>query len=213
MAQNQLCHRKAIEAAVHSVEKSLEIAPADPHRPAYHVSPSVNWMNDPNGLIFYKGEYHLFYQHNPFSPQWGNIHWAHCKSKDLIHWEQLPIALAPSEDYDKDGCFSGSAVEHEGKLYLFYTGNVFTTPTGLPDDLLQQQCVAVSEDGVNFRKDSANPVIPALRHISVRPTISGTRRYGVMAGNGTWFWERGTVISAKYCYINPMICFIGSLRA
>ncbi|MFU1793587.1 glycoside hydrolase family 32 protein [Paenibacillus azoreducens] len=161
MAHNQLCHRKAIETAAHAVEQSLELSPADPHRPAYHVSPPVNWMNDPNGLIYYQGEYHLFYQYNPFSEQWGHIHWAHCTSKDLIHWEQLPIALAPSEDYDKDGCFSGSAVEHEGRLYVFYTGNVFTTPAGLPDDLLQQQCLAVSENGVDFHKYGRNPVIAA----------------------------------------------------
>lgn len=201
MAQNQLCHRKAIEAAVHSVEKSLEIAPADPHRPAYHVSPSVNWMNDPNGLIFYKGEYHLFYQYNPFSPQWGNIHWAHCKSKDLIHWEQLPIALAPSEDYDKDGCFSGSAVEHEGKLYLFYTGNVFTTPTGLPDDLLQQQCVAVSEDGVNFRKDSANPVIPAPpAHIG---QTNHFRDPKVWSHGGKWYM----VLGARHNHLGKVLLY------
>jgi len=117
-------------------------------------------MNDPNGLIYYNETYHLFYQHNPYSPEWGNIHWGHMRSRDLIHWEHLPIALAPSEAYDRDGCFSGCAVEHDGKLYLFYTSNIFTSPKGLPDDLLQQQCLAVSEDGgLTFRKHEGNPII------------------------------------------------------
>ncbi|WP_200889576.1 glycoside hydrolase family 32 protein [Cohnella kolymensis] len=157
----RIIHPEAIKRANESVEAALQEAAHDPHRLAYHASPPVYWMNDPNGLIHYKGEYHLFYQHNPYSEQWGDIHWAHMKSKDLVHWEQLPIALAPSEEYDIDGCFSGSAVEHEGKMYVFYTSNLYTTPAGLPDDLLQQQCAAVSADGIHFKKLSENPVIKA----------------------------------------------------
>jgi len=156
-----LGHRDALEKAEEAVERGVRTMPNDPHRPQAHAVPPVHWMNDPNGLIYYKGEYHLFYQFNPYGPAWGTIHWAHLKSKDLVHWERLPIALAPSETYDVDGCFSGSAVEHEGKLYLFYTANVFTTPVGIPDDLLQTQCVAVSEDGVTFEKLPNNPIIEA----------------------------------------------------
>lgn len=65
-------------------------------RPRYHFLPRRNWMNDPNGTIYYKGENHLFYQYNPNGAYWNDMHWGHAKSKDLIHWEELPVALAPS---------------------------------------------------------------------------------------------------------------------
>ncbi|WP_312029502.1 glycoside hydrolase family 32 protein [Paenibacillus sedimenti] len=125
----------------------------------YHLMPPAGWMNDPNGLVHYKGEYHAFYQHYPYEPRWGPMHWGHAKSKDLIHWEHLPIALAPSEPYDLGesggyGCWSGSAIDHDGKLTLFYTGHVDgRTP-------MEVQCMATSSDGVSFVKNE-NPVISA----------------------------------------------------
>ena len=73
-----------------------------------HLKAPGNWINDPNGFIFYKGLYHLFYQHNPASPVWDTMHWGHAVSKDLSHWEHLGIAIHPSIYEDKDGCFSGS---------------------------------------------------------------------------------------------------------
>lgn len=75
------------------------------NRPAFHVTPPVGWMNDPNGFSLYQGEYHLFYQYHPYSTQWGPMHWGHCKTKDFVKWEQLPCALAPDTDYDGQGCF------------------------------------------------------------------------------------------------------------
>ena len=81
----------------------------DDQRPAFHVTPTIGWMNDPNGFSFYKGEYHLFYQYHPYSNEWGPMHWGHVKSKDLIRWERLPAALAPDQEYDQNGCFSVSA--------------------------------------------------------------------------------------------------------
>jgi len=126
------------------------------YRPAFHVAPPVGWMNDPNGFVYYQGEYHLFYQFYPYNSQWGPMHWGHAKSKDLIHWEELPVALAPDEWYDKDGCFSGSAIEKDGRLYLMYTGHV------VEDDVVTQtQCIAVSDDGITFEKLASNPVIGA----------------------------------------------------
>ncbi|MBQ6207027.1 MAG: glycoside hydrolase family 32 protein, partial [Oscillospiraceae bacterium] len=74
----------------------------DAERPAYHLTPPVGWMNDPNGFSVYKGEYHLFFQYHPYSVDWGPMHWGHAKTKDFLHWEYLPAVMAPDKDYDKD---------------------------------------------------------------------------------------------------------------
>lgn len=124
----------------------------------YHMMPPAGWMNDPNGLIYWQGDYHLFYQHDPYQAKQGPMHWGHAKSRDLVHWEHLPVALAPSEDYDKggnggQGCWSGSAVDHNGVLALIFTGHV----DGKKPE--EAQCLATSVDGITFVKHAANPVI------------------------------------------------------
>jgi beta-fructofuranosidase len=129
----------------------------DRFRLGFHIMAPANWINDPNGLIQYKGEYHVFYQHHPYDENWGPMHWGHVKSKDLVHWEHLPIALTPTEAYEKDGCFSGSAVDDNGVLTLIYTGNIFVDRE--KDILDQSQCIATSTDGIHFTKATINPVI------------------------------------------------------
>ncbi|BCQ32370.1 hypothetical protein ikematsu_16870 [Limosilactobacillus fermentum] len=94
----------------------------DRYRQHFHIMTNGGWLNDPNGLCFYKGYYHVFYQYHPYSTEWGPMHWRHVRSKDLLHWEYLPVALIPGDPEDDGGCFSGSAIVKDGRLYLIYTG-------------------------------------------------------------------------------------------
>ena len=122
----------------------------DPHRAQFHFQPPKYWMNDPNGLIQWKDEYHLFYQHNPESLAWTNMHWGHAVSKDLDQWEPLPVALAPTPGgCDELGIWSGCAVDNDGEPTLMYTGVV-----------PEVQCIATGDaDLRSFKKHPGNPVI------------------------------------------------------
>ena len=117
--------------------------------PAFHITGEVGWINDPNGLIYFNGQYHAFYQHYPNDTKWGPMHWGHVVSDDLTNWKYLPIALAPGDECDKNGCFSGSAIVHGGKLWLMYTG--FVENQG-GESIRQLQCLAESDDGITFKK-------------------------------------------------------------
>lgn len=120
--------------------------------PRYHLAARAGWMNDPNGLVWFDGWYHAFYQHHPYSTKWGPMHWGHARSKDLVHWEHLPVALAPEGPADKDGCFSGSAVVNGNELSLIYTGHKFHGEEKTDENLYQVQCLATSSDGINFER-------------------------------------------------------------
>ncbi|RCW56205.1 MULTISPECIES: glycoside hydrolase family 32 protein [Halanaerobium] len=133
------------------------------YRPQYHFSPAKNWSNDPNGLVFYQGEYHLFYQYNPNDVIWGPMHWGHAVSKDLIHWEHLPIALEPDDELGM--IFSGSAVVDKNDSTGFFDGGeglvaIYTTHLEREKGPLQQQAIAYSKDkGRSWTKYAGNPVI------------------------------------------------------
>ena len=147
----------------------------------YHFEPGSGWMNDPNGLVYFQGRYHAFFQHYPYAPRWGQMHWGHAVSDDLLHWEELPIALYPDQSYEDDGgCFSGSAIVKDGRLYLIYTS--------VSHGLGQTQSVAWSDDGIHFTKYAGNPVIrenplgyPDFRDPKVS-LIGG--RYHLVVGTG-----------------------------
>ncbi len=149
--------QKKIRVAQAFVEKHRERAEKGALRQTYHFMAEQGWMNDPNGLIYFQGQYHIFYQYNPFDVVWGTMYWGHAVSRDLIHWTHLPIALAPGEWYDngeRGGCFSGSALADRDRLYLFYTGSAEEG-----GKTLQRQCMAWSEDGITFQKYEKNPII------------------------------------------------------
>jgi fructan beta-fructosidase len=135
------------------------------YRQQFHFSPEEKWMNDPNGMVFFNDEYHLFYQYHPFGTTWGPMHWGHAVSKDLIHWENLPIALYPDE---LGAIFSGSAVVDWENTTGFFEKDkpglvaIYTSAGTYPDSdrPLQQQSLAYSKDnGRTWVKYEGNPVL------------------------------------------------------
>ncbi len=131
------------------------------YRHSYHAMPEIGWCNDPNGFCYFGGKVHLFYQYNPYGSAWDTMHWGHVTSKDFVKWEYQPVALAPDMPYDESGCFSGSAIEKDGMLYLMYTG--------VDSNGNQQQCIAFSADAIEFTKPFVDPVIDSSQ---VGPNMS-----------------------------------------
>ena len=121
----------------------------DKHKPIFHITGEKGWINDPNGVVKFQGKYHVFYQHHPYSCVWGPMHWGHVVSDDLLHWTYLPFALVPGDEFDRDGCFSGSSLVVGNTLYIAYTGFKFA---GDSDKIRQIQCLASSKDGIRFKK-------------------------------------------------------------
>ena len=139
-----------------------------------HLRAPGNWLNDPNGFIYYKGKYHLFYQYFPYAPEWGTMHWGHGVSEDLVHWEHLDIALFPSKRYDENGVFSGSALERDGKLCLYYSAvryleaddeDIHRAKDGRMET---SQAMVVSEDGFVFDNwKGKRQIIPVIRDMEI----------------------------------------------
>lgn len=179
-------HVEALARAESSVAKVSGQVAWDPMRMRYHLMAPAYWINDPCGLVEFKGEYHMFYQFNPYAPLWGHMHWGHARSRDLIHWEHLPIALAPSEPYDmhpRGGIFTGCAMADGDELKVIYCGS-----TGEGSSLCQVQCLAVSRDGVHFIKDPENPVIG-------QPPPEGSANFrdpNIWRHNDWWYMVLGT---------------------
>ncbi len=133
------------------------------YRPQFHFSPPQNWHNDPNGLVYYKGEYHMFYQYNPKGNEWGYMHWGHAVSKDLVHWENLPIALYPdnnSEDKEICTAFSGSAIVDENNVLGKQTGEEKTLVAFYTSQKCGQRLAYSIDKGRTWQKLAENPIIP-----------------------------------------------------
>jgi fructan beta-fructosidase len=141
----------------------------EPFRPRFHFSPHHNWTNDPNGLVYFAGEYHLYYQYNPFGNRWGHMSWGHAVTKDLLHWQHLPVAIPEYVDDNGDSTmiFSGSAVvddkntsgffpSESGGMVAIYTSHVHKAKQGLR----QHQSIAYSKDsGRTYTRYDGNPVL------------------------------------------------------
>lgn len=163
-----------------------------------HLKAPANWINDPNGFIYYKGNYHLFYQYFPYAPRWGTMHWGHAVSKDLVSWEHRGIALFPTIYEDQNGCFSGSAVEHDGMLYLFYTGVHYCKidPKDIhkcPEDAFDpSQIMITSRDGNHFDNFYGKKVIiPPITDQKLGDRVQ-TRDPKVWRGKDAWYMIIGS---------------------
>ncbi|KAG5475734.1 hypothetical protein LSCM4_04318 [Leishmania orientalis] len=146
-----MSHEQRIEEAnnaVLTIRKKIE----KDFYPRYHIAPYASCMNAPCGMIYFKGLYHVFYQHHPYAVEWGPMHWGHSTSENMVHWRHHPIALAPGDDWDRDGCFAGSSVVHDDRLYVFYTGHHWLTDIADDSQIYQVQCLAISENGFSFEK-------------------------------------------------------------
>ncbi|MCI5910249.1 MAG: glycoside hydrolase family 32 protein [Oscillospiraceae bacterium] len=161
------------------------------------------WINDPNGFIWYKGYYHLFYQCFPYSTEWGRMHWGHAVSKDLVNFEEKGIALFPSKTDDRSGCFSGSAVEYDDKMYLYYTGvnYIEEDPENinhcLNDNFISAQLMITSEDGMTFDNISdKKTIIPPIEEKNIGDK-KHTRDPKVWRGKDAWYMVLGSSVNNK----------------
>lgn len=137
------------------LSETFDTANRETLRPAYHFAPQYGWMNDPNGMFYKDGVWHLYYQYNPYGSMWGNMHWGHASSKDLIHWEHHPVALQPDA---LGAIFSGSCVVDSNNTAGFGKNAIIAFYTSASDR--QMQSMAYSTDnGITFKKYNANPIV------------------------------------------------------
>lgn len=171
------------------IRQTEEIAPeglfSEPYRPMIHFTPRIGWINDPNGLIFYHGTYHMFYQYNPCGTEWGNMHWGHAVSRDLLHWEEKDIALFPDET---GTMYSGSAMEDTRNVAGLQSGDLptmllyYTAAGGenlLSSGKAYTQCMAYSTDGgQTIIKYSGNPVLDTVAGYNRDPKVVWVEEIG-----------------------------------
>ncbi|MCU1237334.1 MAG: hypothetical protein JWP63_5301 [Candidatus Solibacter sp.] len=147
-----------IPKAMAAMRDAIAKAESDPARPVYHFHPPAQWNNDPNGTIFYRGWHHLFYQVNPYGATWGHMHWGHARSRDLVNWEHLPIALWPSEEQGEEHVFSGAAMPAaDGRPRIFYTSIGKREPE-------QWMALPLDDDLIAWEKYAGNPVLSQKIH-------------------------------------------------
>lgn len=151
-------HRTILEATKEELAQLLEKSKNDNWKPIYHIHPEFGLLNDPNGLAYFNGYYHLFHQWYPYGTTHGMKHWAHLKSKNLVEWTREEVALIPTEDYEAHGAYSGTAIEIDHQLYLYYTGNIKLDKINRSAN----QCLAIMNKEGEIQKYSLNPLIEGV---------------------------------------------------
>lgn len=189
------CSAPKTETSQESTAVSTDsITYRETYRPRFHFSPPYNWTNDPNGLVYHNGEYHLFYQYNPYGNKWGHMSWGHAVSPDLLHWQHLPVAIEEYNDRltgDSTMIFSGSAVVDANNTSGFFEGGqggivaVYTSHVHRAGQQLRQhQSIAYSQDnGRTFTRYEQNPVLDIQRKDFRDPKVFWyePKKYWVMA--------------------------------
>jgi len=143
---------EAIRKARAGAEKKISVAQSDPHRPVYHFLSEARWINDPIGVFFADGWYHVFYQHNPYGNEWGHMHWGHARARDNVIWERLPVAVWPSTDKGEDHCYLDSAFVEENRVVAMHVGHSIAEIVATSDDpLLRAYPTLGKSDGVSLQ--------------------------------------------------------------
>ena len=172
-------------------------------RDVLHLKAPGNWLNDPNGFIYYKGKYHVFFQQFPYAPVWGTMHWGHAVSEDLIHWEHRKTAVFPTKDYDRDGVFSGSGIEKDGKLYLYYSAvryeaedeeNIHLAKDGR---FVTSQAMLISDDGEQFDNFAGKKQIIPVSRDSRTADARNTRDPKVWRGKEHFYMILGSTLNDR----------------
>ena len=151
-------HRTILETTKEELAQLLEKSKNDNWKPIYHIHPKFGLLNDPNGLAYFNGYYHLFHQWYPYGTTHGMKHWAHLKSKNLVEWTREEVALIPTEDYEAHGAYSGTSIEIDNKLYLYYTGNIKLDKMNRSSN----QCLAIMDGYGNIQKHPSNALIEGV---------------------------------------------------
>ena len=151
-------HRTILETTKEELAQLLEKSKNDNWKPIYHIHPEFGLLNDPNGLAYFNGYYHLFHQWYPYGTTHGMKHWAHLKSKNLVEWTREEVALIPTEDYEAHGAYSGTSIEIDNKLYLYYTGNIKLDKMNRSSN----QCLAIMDGDDNIQKHPSNALIEGV---------------------------------------------------
>lgn len=151
-------HKTVLEATEEELLDLKNKAKDELWKPVYHIYPQYGLLNDPNGLAYFNGKYHVFHQWYPFGVIHGMKHWAHLESVDLVNWNRLPIGIVPTENYESHGAYSGNSIEINGELYLYYTGNIKFDK----DRRSANQCLAIMSKNGEIRKYENNPIIKGV---------------------------------------------------
>lgn len=151
-------HRTILEASDEELKVLKDKSLNDRFKPTYHIHPQYGLLNDPNGLAYYNGYYHVFHQWYPFGTIHGMKHWAHLKSKNLVEWTREEVALIPTEEYESHGAYSGTAIEIDEQLFLYYTGNIKYDK----ENRSANQCLAIMDKNDKIVKHKSNPLIAGV---------------------------------------------------
>lgn len=184
----------------------MEYCSKTPRHPKFHIHPPCGLMNDPNGLAYFKGKYHVFYQWFPFGPEHGMKHWAHVSSENLSDWKWSDEILIPDQEYEKNGCYSGNSIEADNRLYLYYTANYKTEQGKVP-----KQAMAWLEEDGSLHKYEGNPIIDE----KPEGLIGEIRDPFVFKKDGAYYMFLGEEVfpvKQNFFFTKARICSTGSTR-